>query len=72
LQLTASQVRSLLVRETVLRDNGVMLALLLTIVAVVLVIWGIVTIVNGGLILGIILIVIGLIVGPGGYSVFNR
>jgi len=46
--------------------------LLLWLVAVVLVVWGIVTLINGGLILGIVLIVIGLLVGPGGVSIFSR
>jgi hypothetical protein len=44
---------------------------LLWIIAVVLVIWGIITIVRGGLIMGIVLIVIGLLVGPGGVSIFK-
>lgn len=45
---------------------------LLWIVAVILVIWGVVTLINGGILLGIILIVVGLAVGPGGYSVLRR
>lgn len=45
---------------------------ILWLIAVVLVIAGIVTIVRGGLILGIVLIVVGLLVGPGGVSIFNR
>ena len=44
---------------------------LLWLIAVVLVIWGIVTLINGSLILGIVLIVVGLAVGPGGWSIFN-
>jgi hypothetical protein len=43
---------------------------ILWIVAVILVIWGIVTIVRGGLVAGIVLIVVGLIIGPGGFSIF--
>jgi hypothetical protein len=46
-------------------------ATLLWIVAVVLVIAGIVTLVRGGLMAGIILIVIGLLIGPGGVTVFK-
>lgn len=42
----------------------------LWLIAVVLVIWGIVTAVRGELLLGIVLIVVGLLVGPGGVSVF--
>jgi hypothetical protein len=45
---------------------------LLWILAVILVIAGIVTLFNGSLILGIVLIVVGLAVGPGGWSIFNR
>ncbi|HEX3932868.1 MAG TPA: GPGG-motif small membrane protein [Nocardioides sp.] len=45
---------------------------LLWILAVILVIAGIVTLLKGGIILGIVLIVVGLAVGPGGWSVFNR
>ncbi len=44
---------------------------LLWIAAVVLVIWGVITLINGGILLGIILIVVGLAVGPGGWSIFN-
>jgi hypothetical protein len=43
---------------------------LLWIAAVILVIAGIVTLLKGGIILGIVLIVVGL--GPGGWSIFNR
>jgi hypothetical protein len=48
------------------------MGLLLWIIAVILVIAGIVTLINGSVILGIVLIVIGLAVGPGGWSIFNR
>ncbi|MEX0874039.1 MAG: GPGG-motif small membrane protein [Actinomycetota bacterium] len=44
---------------------------LLWIVAAVLVIWGIVTLLRGAVLAGIALIVVGLIVGPGGYSLFG-
>jgi hypothetical protein len=45
---------------------------ILWILAVILVIAGIVTLINGSVILGIVLIVVGLAVGPGGWSIFNR
>jgi hypothetical protein len=48
------------------------MALILWIIAVVLVISGIVTIVRGGLLMGIVLIVVGLLVGPGGVSIFSK
>ena len=41
------------------------------ILAVVLVIVGIVTLLQGSLLLGIVLIVVGLLVGPGGVSITN-
>lgn len=44
---------------------------ILWIIAVILVIAGIVTIIRGGLVLGIVLIVLGLLVGPGGVSIFG-
>ncbi|MBM0125166.1 GPGG-motif small membrane protein [Pimelobacter simplex] len=44
---------------------------LLWIVAAILVIAGIVTLIQGGIVLGIVLIVLGLLVGPGGVSIFN-
>jgi hypothetical protein len=45
---------------------------ILWILAVILVISGIVTIVRGQLLFGIVLIIVGLLVGPGGVSIFNR
>ena len=45
---------------------------LLWILAVVLVVAGIVAIVRRQLLWGIVLIVVGLLVGPGGVSVFNQ
>ncbi|MCX6467326.1 MAG: GPGG-motif small membrane protein [Pseudonocardiales bacterium] len=47
------------------------MATLLWILAVVLVIAGIVSIVRRQLVLGIVLIVVGLLVGPGGVSIFT-
>ena len=44
---------------------------ILWIIAVILVIWGIVTLLRGGVLLGIILIIVGLLVGPGGVSIFK-
>lgn len=45
--------------------------LLLWILAAVLVIGGIVSLVRGQILWGIVLIVVGLLVGPGGVSVFT-
>lgn len=47
------------------------MAFILWLIAVVLVIWGIVTAVRGQLVLGIVLVVLGLLVGPGGVSIFS-
>jgi hypothetical protein len=44
--------------------------LILWLIAVVLVVSGIVTVVRGGVAYGILLIVVGLLVGPGGVSLF--
>jgi hypothetical protein len=46
-------------------------ATLLWILAAVLVIAGIVTLVRGGVLAGIALIIVGLLVGPGGVSIFT-
>jgi hypothetical protein len=47
------------------------LATVLWIIAVILVIAGIVTLIRGGIVAGIVLIIIGLLVGPGGVSIFS-
>ncbi len=44
---------------------------LLFIIAAVLVIAGIVSLVRGAIVMGIVLIVLGLLVGPGGASIFT-
>jgi hypothetical protein len=49
-----------------------MSATLLWIIAAILVIVGIVQLFQGQVLLGVILIIVGCLVGPGGYSVFNR
>ncbi len=45
---------------------------LLWILAVILVISGIVTLIRGGVLWGIVLIIVGLLVGPGGVSLFDK
>lgn len=47
-------------------------ATVLWVIAAILVIVGIITLISGSTILGIILIVAGLLVGPGGVSIFNK
>ena len=44
---------------------------ILWLIAVVLVVWGIVTLVRGQALMGIVLIILGLLVGPGGVSIFS-
>ncbi len=46
------------------------MALILWLIAVVLVVAGIVTAIRGEVVTGIALIILGLLVGPGGVSVF--
>ena len=43
---------------------------ILWIIAAILVIAGIVTLLRGGIVAGIVLIIVGLVVGPGGVSIF--
>lgn len=45
---------------------------ILWLIAVVLVIAGIVAIVRSQVIMGVVLIVVGLLVGPGGVSIFHK
>jgi hypothetical protein len=47
------------------------MALILWIIAVILVVGGIVTLFRGQILFGIVLIVVGLLVGPGGVSIFT-
>ena len=44
---------------------------LLWILALLIGIWGVVTLIRGQVLLGIILIIVAFLVGPGGVSVFN-
>ena len=45
---------------------------ILWLISVLLVIFGIVQLIQGAILWGIVLIVVGLLVGPGGVSIFNR
>lgn len=45
---------------------------ILWLIAVLLVIAGVVQLIQGAILLGAVLIVLGLLVGPGGVSIFNR
>lgn len=45
-------------------------SLILWVVAVALVIWGVVTAIRGAVLMGIVLVIVGLLIGPGGVSLF--
>jgi hypothetical protein len=45
---------------------------ILWLIAVVLVVWGILSLISGAIIWGLLLIVVGLLIGPGGVSLFSR
>ena len=47
------------------------MSMLLWILAVLIGIWGVVTLIRGQVLLGIVLIVVAFLVGPGGVSIFN-
>ena len=53
------------------KKQRITVELILWIIAVVLVVWGIVTLFRGALAVGILLIIAGLLVGPGGVSIFS-
>jgi hypothetical protein len=47
------------------------MTLILFLIAAVLVIYGIVRVVQGEVLVGILLVIAGCLVGPGGYSIFS-
>ena len=51
--------------------EGGQMELILWILAVVLVVSGVVSLVRGAVLMGIVLIVVGLLVGPGGVSLYT-
>jgi hypothetical protein len=57
-------------KDTLTKEGSVM-SFLLWILAVILVIAGIVSLVRGQILWGIVLIIVGLLVGPGGVSIFT-
>lgn len=56
---------------TLLAANGGAIDLILWILAAILVIAGVVVLVRGDLLWGIVLIIAGLLIGPGGVSLFD-
>lgn len=57
--------------EILMQANGGGEATILWIIAAILVIAGIVALVRGSVLAGIALIIVGLLVGPGGVSIFT-
>lgn len=53
------------------RGNTVDMGFLLWVLAVILVVFGFLNLVQGQILFGVVLIAVGLAIGPGGYSVFN-
>lgn len=51
--------------------GGISVEFILWLIAVVLVIAGIVALVRGAIVYGVVLIIVGLLVGPGGVSIFT-
>lgn len=47
------------------------MAFILWLIAVVLVVYGVITLIRGEVLMGILIIVVGLLVGPGGVSIFT-
>lgn len=47
------------------------MAFLLWILAVILVVAGVVNLLQGAVLFGLLLLIVGLAIGPGGYSIFN-
>lgn len=47
------------------------MTMLLWLLAVLIGIWGVVTLIRGQVLMGIVLIVVAFLVGPGGVSIFN-
>ena len=48
------------------------MGLILWIIAAILVIVGIIMLFQGSILWGVVLIILGCLVGPGGYSIFSR
>lgn len=53
------------------QGNSLVMDFILWLIAAILVIAGIVSLFRGAILWGIVLIVVGLLVGPGGVSIFN-
>jgi hypothetical protein len=47
------------------------MAFLLWILAVILVVFGVINLLQGAVLFGLLLLIVGLAIGPGGYSIFN-
>jgi membrane protein required for beta-lactamase induction len=54
------------------RERETPMPTLLWILAVILVVFGVITLIQGSILFGLLLIVVGLLIGPGGVSLFGR
>ena len=70
-RISTAGVRPLLGCTTVRRGEPARMLFLLWLIAVILVIAGIFQLFKGQMLWGILLIIVGFAVGPGGYSVFS-
>jgi multisubunit Na+/H+ antiporter MnhG subunit len=52
-------------------ERGKTMGLILLIIAIIIAIYGILRLVRGDILIGIILLVVAALVGPGGYSIFQ-
>lgn len=53
-------------------ETSIIMSILLWLIAVVVAIVGVVQLIQGQIILGIVLLVVACLIGPGGYSIFQR
>ena len=53
-------------------ETSVIMSILLWLIAVVVAIVGVIQLIQGQIILGIVLLVVACLIGPGGYSIFQR
>jgi hypothetical protein len=56
---------------TATQERGRTMAFILWIIAVAIAIYGILRLVRGDILIGIILLIVAALVGPGGYSIFK-
>ena len=60
------------VATVTIKERDTPMAFILWIIAVVIAIYGILRLVRGDILIGIVLLVVAALVGPGGYSIFQN